>query len=58
MEKKKTSPTLSPDVRDALETLLAYLWEDEKRNFKEHPSSPHIFPKLQRIREWLEEQEN
>lgn len=58
MEKKNPSPPLAPDIRDALVALLTYLWEDEKRNYKEEPGPPHIFPKLQRIREWLDEQEN
>ena len=58
MEKKKTLLTLAPDVRAALETLLPYLWEDEKRNFAEQPGPLHIFPKLQRIREWIEERED
>jgi hypothetical protein len=49
-----------PDIADAINALLDYLWEDESADFEsrlEADREGHIFLEIQAIRSWLTEHE-
>lgn len=42
-------PALTPtdaEVREAMQTVVAYNWEDEMTDFNEHPDAGHIYLQL------------
>jgi len=45
---------LNQTTREALETLLSYLWAEEQRSYEEDPREDHVFLALQTVRIWLE----
>jgi hypothetical protein len=50
----KKKPTLPPDVRKALETVLAYSWEDECEDASGSDNlENHIFSALVTVDNWL-----
>lgn len=51
---RRPLPLPSKPVRDALENVLSYLWDEEARSYAEAPRDDHIFPKLETVRAWLE----
>ena len=42
--------------RDSLQRTVAYLWNDERRDFECNPDDGHIFTSLVRLREFLEQE--
>lgn len=52
-------PALRPtgeDVRAAIEEVVNYNWDDEMRDFNEHPSAQHIYLQLRILRAHLNQQ--
>jgi hypothetical protein len=45
---------LNKPVREALESVLSYLWDDEERSYAEAPREDHVFLKLEAVRTWLD----
>lgn len=43
-------------LKDAINTLLNYNWDDEKDDFKKHSSDKtHIFVTMQALADWVDE---
>lgn len=58
METRLDSNQAPHAIRDALETVLAYLWEDEQRHYAdqepEHREG-HVFEALRTLQTWLDQ---
>ena len=42
--------------KDALQRVVAYLWNDEERDFESNMCDGHIFANLVQLREFLEQE--
>lgn len=52
---RRPSERLNPATREALETILSYLWTGEERSYSEEPRDDHVFLALKTVRTWLEQ---
>jgi hypothetical protein len=41
------------EIMDAMELVLAYLWDDEQRDFLADPTDDHVFLRMLAVRGWL-----
>ena len=46
--------TLTPELVEAIRTVLDYLWDAESADFDSAPSPDHIFPTLQVLAEAIQ----
>jgi len=56
-ESEAVKPKLPDDVRTAMESLVEYLWHDERRHYEETAPAyreRHIFASLVTLRNWLD----
>ena len=49
LRKALAKPNTNEKRQEALETILEYMWEDERNNFISNPSKNHIFVALCRV---------
>ncbi len=47
---------MTDEQKDALQKIVAYLWNDEERDFECDMSERHIFKCLVQLREFLEQE--
>lgn len=45
---------LSPEIAEAIQSILEYLWEAEQADYQERPQSNHIFLALQTLAEAIQ----
>jgi hypothetical protein len=44
-------------TKKALERVIAYLWDDERKDYLGDKRGGHIYLSLRRVNKWLDEQE-
>ncbi len=47
---------MTDEQKDALQKIVAYLWNDEERDFEYDMTERHVFKCLIRLREFLEQE--
>ncbi len=49
-------PNMTDEQKISLQQIVAYMWNDERRDFECNPDDEHIFTSLVRLREFLEQE--
>ncbi len=53
-KEREVQPVLPETIREALEMILTYLWDDERADFLANPKEGHVFPELVAVSRWLD----
>lgn len=44
---------LPTEIKDAIEAVLDYLWDDEQTDYHDNPTEGHVFLALRALGKWI-----